>query len=95
MVVLALFFGAIIYKLASKILDMFLCKYYNMRALSTFDDFFLVDDKKCVLSGVFRFSQFDFEKMSLYIKTNFAMQIDGAATRLVEVFGKNYWMNLS
>ena len=62
--VLALFFGAIIYKLASKILDTFLCKFYNMRTLSSFDDFFLVDDKKCVLSGVFRFNQFEFEKMS-------------------------------
>ena len=63
-VILALFFGAIIYKLASKILDAFLCKFYNMRTLSSFDDFFLVDDKKCVLSGVFRFNTFEFEKMS-------------------------------
>ena len=93
--ILALFLGAIIYKLASKIVDVILCKFYNMRTLSSFDDFFLVDDRKCVLSGVFRFDQFEFDKMSQHIKKNFAQTINGAASRLVQIFGQNYWMNLS
>lgn len=85
--ILALFFGAIIYKIASRILDAFLCKFYNMRTLSSFDDFFLVDDKNCVLSGVFRFNKFDFDKMSAHIKSNFAESINGGASRLVSILG--------
>jgi hypothetical protein len=33
--------------------------------------------------------------MSEYLKKNFAKKITGANTRLVEVFGKHYWMQMS
>ena len=64
-VVMVFLAGTIVYKLASKILDFFLCKIKGMRTLSSFDNFFLSDDKKCIISGGFRFtSNFEFEKLS-------------------------------
>jgi hypothetical protein len=67
-----------------------------MRSLSSFDSFFLSDDKKCIVSGGITFnSNFEFEKMSDIWKNKFALAIPGAACRLVQIFGKNYWLNLS
>ena len=81
---LALFLGTIIYKLASKFFDIILCKLKGMRTLSSFDNFFLSDDKKCIISGGFRFtSNFDFETLSDLWKTRFLKNYPGAACRLV------------
>ena len=66
---LALVFGTIIYKALSHIFDRILCQMLNMRTLSSFDEFFLSDPKKCKIGGVMRFpGGFDFNKMSEYLK---------------------------
>jgi hypothetical protein len=62
--VLALIFGAVIYKVISNIFDKILCYKYGMTTLSTFDEFFLTDDTKCNLCSCLRFESFDFDKMS-------------------------------
>lgn len=53
-VVVALFFGTIVYKFLLKIFNYFVCKLHKMRTMSNFDDFFLSDDEKCICSGNLR-----------------------------------------
>ena len=80
---LMLVYGAVAYKILSKIVDWILCKVFKLRTMSVFDEFFLADEKKSVASGFIRFEKFDFDYMSAHIKLNFAQQINGAKTRLV------------
>jgi hypothetical protein len=93
--ILSLFLGTIIYKLAQKIVDKILCKIYDMRALNTIDSMFLSDIKNSQQTVVARFNAFDFDKMSNHLKTNFAQKIPGGSCRLVQMFGRHYWQNLS
>ena len=69
---LMLVYGAVAYKIISKIVDWILCKVFKLRTMSVFDEFFLADEKKSVASGFMRFEKFDFDQMSAYIKKNFA-----------------------
>jgi hypothetical protein len=66
-----------------------------MKALTAFDELFLTDAKKGPASIFMRYQNFDFEQMSDFLKKNFAKKITKANTRLVEVFGKHYWMQMS
>lgn len=69
---LMLVFGAVAYKILSRIVDWFLCRVFKLRTMSVFDEFFLADEKKSVASGYMRFEAFEFDKMSAYLKQNFA-----------------------
>ena len=85
-----------IYKCISALLDRFLCKIHGMRTLSSFDNFFLSDDRKCIIAACLRTTtKFDPVVMSDLIKTRLVRGIPGAAVRLVQVLGNNYWLKLN
>lgn len=89
-------YGARIFSILHRIFDYFIQGAFRMRALKAFDELFLTDEKKGPASIFMRYRQpFDFEQMSEFLKLNFAKKVRGANTRLVEVFGKHYWMQMS
>jgi hypothetical protein len=65
-----------------------------MHTLSSIDEFFLTDEKGCIVLGCVKFQAFDFDKMSLYMKNNFAKGITKANCKLVSVWGKHYFQEM-
>lgn len=63
-VVLALFFGIVVYQILSEILDMILKFFYPIHSLNNMDEFWLYDDKDSLsnVSCIFTLHKCKFEK---------------------------------
>jgi hypothetical protein len=69
----------------SKIIDSILCSAFNMHKLMPFDEFFLYDEapnKLGNVSGLLRFSKFEFKDFQKYIYDEFCMKVPKAKTVL-------------
>ena len=84
---MALFVGAVLYKVLIKIFNFIVCKLNGMKALNNIDEFFLSDDKKVIIGCYLRADKFDFDKMSNLMKERFPGSIAPARDRLLRMFG--------
>jgi hypothetical protein len=94
---IAMFGGTVAYHMLSLVFDYFMQKFFKLHALNGLDNFFLQNEDQTTgnLSCYVKFRKFEYEKMKAFIYNKLLQMPPRARTKLVEVFGKRYWLEMS